>query len=151
MDGITHTSVLLTRDELERFLGDVEKATGDPADATCLLFVRWRDETVCPPDMVASWDTAAGAVLLECVDAQSTRVIPLDVSTLAASTSGGALTTFHIRSVSPGVWALAPSLNIPGVIHAYVVLHGVPDPAPWERLVLLASEARLDERIRGLR
>jgi hypothetical protein len=37
-----------------------------------------------------------------------------------------------MERIVPGVWALNPSLNIPGVIHVFVLLYGVPNPAPWE-------------------
>jgi hypothetical protein len=44
----------------------------------------------------------------------------------------GDLVKFGSERVIPGVWALNPSLNVPGLIHAFVVLYDVPDPAPWE-------------------
>jgi hypothetical protein len=45
--------------------------------------------------------------------------------------------TYGAERVTAGVWAITPSLNVVGVIHGFVVIHGVPDPAPWERLIVL--------------
>jgi hypothetical protein len=36
-----------------------------------------------------------------------------------------------LAKLGPGVWGVTPSI-IGGGIHAYVVLCGAPDPAPWE-------------------
>lgn len=44
----------------------------------------------------------------------------------------GQLLTFGVRPVAPGLWYLYPSLNLPGQIHAFVVLYDVPTPAPWD-------------------
>jgi len=44
----------------------------------------------------------------------------------------GGMKHWGLRKLGPGVWALDPSIHQPGVLHAYVVLQGVPDPAPFE-------------------
>jgi hypothetical protein len=44
----------------------------------------------------------------------------------------GSIKIFGSRKIGPGTWAVTPSLNIPEVIHAFLVLCGVPEPAPWE-------------------
>lgn len=41
-------------------------------------------------------------------------------------------TAFGLERIAPGVWVLNPSLLVPGVLHAFVVVVGVPEPAPWE-------------------
>ena len=33
--------------------------------------------------------------------------------------------------LGPGVWDLDPSLHVPTQIHAFLVLIGAPEPAPW--------------------
>jgi len=45
----------------------------------------------------------------------------------------GSMEIFGLRQLGPGTWRVAPSVNIPGQIHAFVILCGVPDPAPWEK------------------
>ena len=53
------------------------------------------------------------------------------------------LLTFGVRRVSPGLWHLDPSLNIPGQIHVFVVLYDVPTPAPWENQIIRPNDPPL--------
>ncbi len=39
---------------------------------------------------------------------------------------------FVLFKLGPGVWKLAPSLTVPGLLHAFVTIVHVSDPAPWE-------------------
>lgn len=39
---------------------------------------------------------------------------------------------FVLYKLGPGVWKLAPSVTVPGMLHAFITIVGVPDPAPWE-------------------
>jgi hypothetical protein len=52
---------------------------------------------------------------------------------------GETLQAFGARKFTGGAWALEPSLNLPGILHGFVVLTGVPDPPPWKRRVVLAT------------
>jgi len=45
---------------------------------------------------------------------------------------GFTMRRWGLRRLGPGVWALDPSIHEHNVLHAYVVLCDVPDPAPWE-------------------
>jgi hypothetical protein len=47
--------------------------------------------------------------------------------------------SFGAEEITRGVWALRPSLNMPDFLHAFVVLYGVPDPAPWERRIVVPA------------
>ena len=40
-------------------------------------------------------------------------------------------TAFGLQRVHPGVWVYDPSILVPGILHAFVVVVGVPEPAPW--------------------
>jgi hypothetical protein len=44
---------------------------------------------------------------------------------------GNKLISFGIEPIASGLWRLNPSLNLQGHIHVFVVLYGVPAPAPW--------------------
>lgn len=44
----------------------------------------------------------------------------------------GSVSRFGMRRLGPGTWLLQPSLNMPGKIHAFVVMCGVPEPPPWD-------------------
>lgn len=53
----------------------------------------------------------------------------------------GELMAYGVVRVASDVWAIAPSLNAEGLIHAFIVLYGVPDPAPWERRIVLPDRS----------
>ncbi len=42
---------------------------------------------------------------------------------------------FLVYKLAPTVWKVAPSLTVPGMLHAYLTLVGVPSPAPWESTI----------------
>lgn len=134
-----NTSVVMTRDELNAFLMEATLALGDPAQTVCQLFVPWDLEGRAVQTMFAMWDGDDQELQLLIVEDYGIRTLPLAVSAEDVVIEDGRLKAFHVRKVSRGTWALAPSLNIPGELHAFVVLTGVPDPAPWERLVILAT------------
>jgi hypothetical protein len=130
-------SIFVTRDELREFVEEATEQIGDPSEVTTLLFVEF--EARKGSDRVgAMYDPVTKTLFVEIEEG---TVWPLEISDdgpVIHSQQG--LIAFGIKKVRAGVWALNPSLNIPNVLHAFVVIHGVPDPAPWERLVLLASE-----------
>lgn len=122
-----------TFSELADWLTGAAEQFGDPSFPVCQLFVRYiadvagyhGEELVC----------TAGLNLW--LDRQTP--IPLAISRNGpCMNSVGELTAFAARQLVPGVWFLTPSLNIPGVIDAFIVLYGVPDPAPWERRIIAA-------------
>jgi hypothetical protein len=53
----------------------------------------------------------------------------------------GQLMTFGSERLDGGVWMLNPSLSLPGILHAYLTVYGVPDPAPWDRPSILIATA----------
>ena len=66
-------------------------------------------------------------------------IVPLPIAREKAIDERG-VHCYGAERIAGGVWALTPSLNIPGVIHGFVVLYDVPSIPPWERLVLLPDE-----------
>lgn len=134
-----NTSVVTTREELFEFQAAAALGTGDPAGAVCLLCVSWDKGPGVDFDLCAMWEQEEKTLLLLMVDEEGIRTLPVPVSTEDVVIEDGRLRAFHVRKISRGTWALAPSLNIPGELHAFVVLHDVPDPAPWESLIILAT------------
>jgi hypothetical protein len=52
-----------------------------------------------------------------------------------------------IHEGPPGIWALRPSLNLPGIIHIFVVLYDVPlfgeaKEPPWKKSLILNEGVR---------
>ena len=46
----------------------------------------------------------------------------------------GSMKCYAMRQIGPHTWKIDPSVNIPGLIHAFVVLCNVPEPPPWGKL-----------------
>jgi hypothetical protein len=51
--------------------------------------------------------------------------------------SWGEMERYGLSRLGPGVWMLTPSLWAPGVLHAFIVLRDVPEPAPFARTTSL--------------
>ena len=49
----------------------------------------------------------------------------------------GELEIFGAVNIAQGVWSLTPSLNLPGLIHCFVVLYEVPPAASWLQSTVL--------------
>lgn len=105
---------------------------GDPARAVFHLFFRWHDGNGAEysgPDLIASmWN---GRFTLW----PSTQ-FPLSMPLVAgpariADSNTMAMEAWGSERLGPGVWAISPSLNQPGALHAYIVLTDVPEPPPW--------------------
>lgn len=115
---------------------------GDPSDAVCQIFLRWQDPL---PIIIDDRDPCSLAVCAWLND----RLMPIlgpgfpELPMEIAADGNyevneyGELTKYAAQRVCPGVWSISPSLNVEGVIHAFLVLYNVPDPAPWERRIVL--------------
>ncbi len=115
---------------------------GDPADAVCQLFVRYVEGNARPKspkqfldlDLFCFWEGQDLVLFLG-----PGMAIPIGVRSGAeVLMPDDSVDCFGAEKISPGVWALTPSLNVPGMIHGFVVLYDVPSPAPCEQLVVLA-------------
>lgn len=45
--------------------------------------------------------------------------------------ASGCVKIFGSRRIGAGTWVVTPSLNIECELHAFLILCGVPEPAPW--------------------
>lgn len=123
--------------ELAAWLAGAAAQYGDPAAPVCQVFCRWQQDLAA----YKGDELACGMVDEEFVVALGDQLnLPLPVQKgqykLAAP---GELESYGAELIAPGVWAISPSLNAERLIHAFVVLYDVPDPAPWgeERRILL--------------
>jgi hypothetical protein len=126
---------MTTFTEVEEWIRGAADVYGDPSNAVCQVFLRWRD--VLPATLGS--DLLVYAVtgqpdLLMLVLSDQMPPLPLPVRNGPPEIiDGDQLITYGAHRITDGVWAIDPSLNVEGVIHAFVVLHGVPEPAPWDR------------------
>lgn len=127
-------AVVLNRPELDRFLALAKRDLGDPSQPVFVLSANCSKFPE-PGDITARFH--AGNLLLD-LGGDRPLVVPVDPD--GPVVKDGKLAAFHIRKLGHGAWALSPSLNMPGILHAFIVVHGAPDPAPWERTIFLATE-----------
>lgn len=137
-DVVTFGAGLQTIAELEAWYAGARDEFVDPSEPVCQLFFQWQaDLPAYRGELLACGASAIdGELVLACgsnIGTVSLRVQPNEPEV----SPDGMLLTFGAIRITAGVWALTPSLNVSGALHGYVVLHGVPDPAPWERLVVL--------------
>lgn len=118
-----------TIEELRDWVTGVEQAFGDPSAATGLLFARYQALPAPSEDIVARYD---GELRL-----LASWEIPIALDPGGYVMRDEELVAFGVEQVMPGLWHLIPSLNIPEVLHVFVVLYDVPTPAPWERKLIL--------------
>ncbi len=102
----------------------------DPAEPVCQLFFRWQDNL----EAYRGEELACGVVNGELVLVLNPVLpqLPLPVQLGEPTIRDGVeLEVYGAELVTTGVWSIVPSLNVEQLIHGFVVLHGVPDPAPW--------------------
>ena len=151
MDG-NLTSVLTVPGELREFLDGWENASGlDPSDVVCQVFVPWHPDIAQLCDVRPNYDYQERVLLLVFSHASVTVTVPVPISEdLEPSIICGEIQAYGLRKVCLGVWALAPSLLVPGLVHCYVVFHGVPEPAPWESQIIVVSALEMNQVLRCL-
>ena len=131
-----------TNSEVMEWCAGAEHEFGDPSAPVCQIFVRYvSDPKAYTGDEIVCWMEGGELVLsLARYPNHMPRLpLPLDIVTGKPEIADDELVAFGAEMVSLGVWALNPSLHLPGVIHAFVVLYNVPNPVPWERLIVLAG------------
>lgn len=109
----------------------------DPAEPVCQIFARYTEaKPIVYDEVLARWDS--GTIFLELGKG---FFMPLEVSADGprVNQSLGNLEAFGIEQICPGVWELTPSLNVPGLIHAFVTLYDVPQAAPWESRIVVVQ------------
>lgn len=63
---------------------------------------------------------------------QRREMFPVPITLGAVPVVGSDNPVWTLEKLGAGVWAVLPSLHFQGVIHAYVTIKNVPEPAPWE-------------------
>lgn len=127
--------------EVMTWVADAEEQFGDAAQTCGLLFAQYKAaKAAFPPTPALPTDNVYWL-------AQSKNALlyltPRNCVPLVISMDGpkvneeGVLEEFGAEQILPGVWALSPSLNMPGQFHAFVVLYDVPHPAPWSSRIIM--------------
>ena len=124
--------------ELREWCQGAELEFGDPSEPVCQIFARFTQ--VRHDKEITCASQPPSELLLHLVE-KGPIVIRLSTTAFCLGLDD-AVETFQAREISSGLWSLSPSLNLPGILHAFVILYDVPSPAPWERLIILPGEER---------
>jgi len=117
---------------------ETDLAVKDPGDSSVVLraYVRWRDkpeevtkELADPAVANVSRHPDGSWMLAFSIPRAGKRVIYF-----AALSVDGVMRAdrWPIMKLAPGVWDLPASIFIPGQVHVFLTVLGIPDPAPWE-------------------
>jgi hypothetical protein len=122
--------------ELKRARAWASQEFGDPAAPVFHLFFRWHEgsgQDYAGEDLIASMWGGKFALWLA---PQWPVTMPVVVGEAQIRVVRSmAMNTWGSERLGPGVWALSPSLNMPGVVHAYIIVTDVPEPTPWASTV----------------
>lgn len=134
--------MMKTFDQVAAWLRGASEEFGDPSAPVGQLFARWQEDLL-EIDRRPGADVVCGIGDANLQHGEVALILgpgfalPLPLATEPQLNSAGELCAFGASSIAPGLWALTPSLNAEGLIHVFVVLYGVPVPAPWERRIVL--------------
>ncbi len=132
------TGIITNLEEATAWQIAVHTALGDPAQRTALLCLPWMREF---PPLAGGYGASFighrdGRGVFE-IHGFAQEAIPITFDTKGMNVEDGELADFGIEKLDHGTWAFSPSMNVPGLIHGFVVIHGVPHPAPWESLIVV--------------
>lgn len=122
--------------DMESWILRATELFGDPANTVGQIFAKYvpadpREFS----DIVAKWEPKESTLHVTIPQGW----LPLKISTTGPKGDETGLSAFGIEQVCPGFWTLTPSLNISGLIHAFVHIYDVPTIAPWESRIILAG------------
>ena len=134
-DRVAFGSAMLTADDVEIWRAGALLECGDPSDPVCQMFFHFESDLVHYDGAALACGCTPDGVLVLVGATASPLPVPVRVGD-AAIAATGELEAFGLSPITGDVWALSPSLNLPGVLHGFVVLYGVPTPAPWEQRII---------------
>jgi hypothetical protein len=131
-------SAITTAADVEAWCAGAALEFGDPSEPVCQLFFHFERDFVNYQGeaLVCGWSDGGMLMLLFGAAAAGGALLPVPVragNPIIAPT--GELEAFGATPITGDVWALSPSLNVPGALHGFVVLYNVPTPAPWQTLL----------------
>lgn len=125
--------VLRTIDDLAHWCDVSFEAFGDASKPVAVCFARWTDNL----EAYRGEDIAIGRNDPAAPEDYALRLGPGCYIAIrlqqkqAFVNAAGELEIFGANEVTDGVWSLTPSLNMPGLIHCFLVLYAVPETADF--------------------
>lgn len=121
-------TALRTIDDVADWIEGASVGGRDPATLVGLLFARWTENVAASRDDEIVIGPAAAGDPMIALRLGPMAVIPLQIQEENPHvTADGHLSVFGIEKIADGVWSLTPSFNIPGLIHCFAVVYGVPE------------------------
>ena len=125
--------------EIEQWIEGAAEELGNPSLACGQAFLRYEKDAERYRGTELVFGVNGGSVILMFGFSGFPVEIPVSEDGPEQNEFGEAV-SFGAEKIASGLWALTPSLNIPGVIHVFVTLYDVPSPAPWAKsLIVLAG------------
>jgi hypothetical protein len=112
----------------EEQFGDVTLPIGQMFLRYVLTLVGYEGE-----DLAASTEGEGSLIIRFTPD----TVLRVRVSEKGPEGSAEELDVFGLRRITSGLWQLFPSMNLPGLVHAWASIYNVPEPAPWGKRIVL--------------
>ena len=108
---------------------------GDPSIPVCQLFFRWQRgvEHRTSDELVCGFVDGRLQLVIDGCD----FVFPISVHSGDPEITDEGDVTYGATRITSGVYALTPSLNAVGILHAFIVLYDAPEPAPWDQRIVL--------------
>jgi hypothetical protein len=111
----------------------------DPAEPVCQMFFRFvrhdqAQQALRTGDLICWMD---GPELM--LQISSDEALPLPIKIGRCELAEDHVQRYGSQRVTHGVYAISPSLNIQGLVHGFLVLYDVPEPTPWEQLIILVA------------
>jgi hypothetical protein len=135
-DRVAFGSALTRADDVEVWRAGALLECGDPSDPVCQMFFHFQADLVRYDGEALACGYTRDDLLVLLGATASPLPVPVRCGDPVIAPTGE-LDAFGLSPITGDVWALSPSLNLPGVLHGFVVLYGVPTPAPWESRILL--------------
>lgn len=132
--------MIKTFDDLREWCFSVADGLGDPSAATGNAFFEFRRSRIGPPSDLLSctFSDRQGLLLQLGPDQPESDLLPLSIKMGESEIGVDGVENYGMTPIIPGLWAIDPSLNVRGVLHVFVTVYGVPDPAPWEKRIVVA-------------
>lgn len=126
-----------TIEDLARWIEGAREEFVDPSEPIAQIFCRWIEPLAQYRGDLLTAGIIDGETILRL---SAEAYIPIKIETgKQGQMDREGMPTHGAYQMGQGLWAINPSLYIPGRIHALVALYDVPQSPPWERKIVIPT------------
>jgi hypothetical protein len=118
---------MTTIEEVGKWIRGAGQRFGDASVPVCQLFFRWTHPLQRYSGEMLACGMIDGKLHLH-FDKRQTLMLPI----ISGAPLMDPFVAYGAERITKGVWSISPSLNLPSLLHGFVVLYEVPVVAPWE-------------------